>query len=136
MGPAGPMGPAASNAFLAGVDPVVGGQSVAEGQNLTFALAAQGGVSAQFVGPDSIQLAPGAYLALLRGSASNFESGPVRLSMLVEGEPVPGGSANVMQPETVLLALINTQGGRLTILNQGAAAHYQDLSLAVVRLDG
>ena len=132
MGPTGPMGPVASNAFLAGVDPVVGGQSVADGQNLIFALAAQG----QLVGPDTVQLAPGAYLALLRGSVSNFETGPLRLSLLMEGEPVPGGSADIRQPEAVLSALISTQGGRLTVLNQGTAAHYQDLSLTVVRLDG
>lgn len=136
MGPTGPMGPVASNAFLAGVDPVVGGQSVADGQNLIFALAAQGGASAQLVGPDTVQLAPGAYLALLRGSVSNFETGPLRLSLLMEGEPVPGGSADIRQPEAVLSALISTQGGRLTVLNQGTAAHYQDLSLTVVRLDG
>ncbi len=136
MGPTGPMGPAASNAFLAGVDPVVGGQSVADGQTLTFALAAQGGTSAQLIGPDTAQLAPGAYLALLRGTASHFEAGPVRLSLLMDGEPMPGGSGEVNQPEIVLSALISTQGGRLTVLNQGAAAHYQDLSLAVVRLDG
>ncbi len=130
------MGPVASNAFLAGVDPVVGGQSVADGQNLIFALAAQGGANAQLVGPDTVQLAPGAYLALLRGSVSNFETGPLRLSLLMEGEPVPGGSADIRQPEAVLSALISTQGGRLTVLNQGTAAHYQDLSLTVVRLDG
>ena len=116
------------------MDPVVGGQQLEAGQNLRFALATQGGLGIQQASPEEVQLAPGAYLALLR--ASVVAPGPAQAVLQMDGEPIPGGRAEVSQPAFSLSAIINTQGGRLSVLNQGGAASYQDLSLVLVRLDG